>query len=217
MLQWFMIRFTIIIVTAFLVNLALFSNDDLVVSKMADILIEEYQKYEDKTFMEKFVLKLGKNAYIDSVTIWKNNYKNIDNLDIKLHRQLENSAKIADKRLPADSAEYYRNLLRRLTYLGYMNLQMYFNAVKDKGLTAEEISIETIDDSVSNAQFYNEKVKLYNEENEIKNKIREFYDLKEIKYHISFYAFAFNFFDKIRKGIIEKDMKKMNEKLGRVE
>lgn len=207
-----MLRFAVIILP-FFINLALFSNDDLLVSKMADILIEEYQKYEDKTFMEKFVLKLGKNAYIDSVIIWKNNYKNIDDLDIKLHKQLENSAKIADKRLSSDKAEYYRNLLKKLTYLGYKNLQMYYNAVKDKDITADDLTIEAIDESVSNVKYYNEKVKLYNEENDIKNRIREFYELKEIKYHISFYAFAFNFFDKIRKGIIEKDMKKMNEKL----
>jgi len=211
-----MLRFAVIILT-FFINLALFSNDDLIVSKMADILIEEYQKYEDKTFMEKFVLKLGKNAYIDSVIIWRDNYKNLDALDIKLHRQLENSAKIADKRLSSDKAEYYRNLLKKLTYLGYSNLQMYYNAVKDKGLTDADLTIEAIDESVSNVEYYNEKVKLYNEENDIKNKIREFYELKEIKYHISFYAFAFNFFDKIRKGIIEKDMKKMNDKLRRGE
>lgn len=211
-----MFRFAVLALI-FFVNFNIFSNDDLLASKMADILIEEYQKYEDKTFMEKFVLKLGKNAYIDSVIIWRDNYKNIDELDIKLHRQLENSAKIADKRASADRSEYYRNLLKKLTYLGYKNLQMYYNAVKDRGMTANEITIEAIDESVSNLEFYNEKVKLYNEEEAIKNKIKEFYELKEIKYHISFYAFAFNFFDKIRKGIIEKDMKKMNEKLRRGE
>lgn len=211
-----MFRFAVLTLI-FLINFNLFSNDDLLVAKMADVLIKEYQKYEDKTFMEKFVLKLGKNAYIDSVILWRDNYKNIDDLNIKLHRQLENSAKIADKYSSSDYAEYYRNLLKKLTLLGYKNLQMYYTAVKDKGYTDADITIEAIDESVSNVEYYNKKVNLYNEEDEIKNKIREFYELKEIKYHISFYAFAFNFFDKIRKGIIEKDMKKMNEKLKRGE
>lgn len=207
----------LILLTIILNNI--YSNDKDVADRIATVLIEEYDNYRDRTFTEKLVLKFGKKAFIDSVLIWKVNFRTIDSIEIKLHYQLEKMAKISDDNLSLDESEKFRELLKRLTYLGYKNLDLYYRAVKEyldnnkNFLNQADISIETIDDAISNNKYFTEKKKLYFDEEMIKNEIRLFFDNRKIKYKISFYSFAFEFFDKIRRQIIAKDLKKIEERI----
>ena len=109
----------------------------------------------------------------------------------------------------------FRKNFESLTLLAYKNLQIYYIALKDflKDNPSTEINIKTIDDSLTDIKYYDEKTKLYESEAEIKSNIRYYFNNKKIKYKVSFYAFVFEFFDDIRKKIIKKDMEKMLQKI----
>lgn len=193
------------------------SIDDLIVDKIHQFLIKEYDNYKDRTFTEKMVLKFGKKAFIDNVRIWKDNYKNLDSMKIVLHPILEKIAVVCDKNLEEDKSKYFRSLLEELTKLGYKNLQIYYTAVKDylviNNKKIDDINKELIDDAVCLLRYYEEKTKLYEREEIVKNEIRAIMTEKKVKFKLAFYIFAFDFFNKIRKGIIEKDMQRMLEKI----
>ena len=194
-------------------------NDDLLVDKIQQFLITEYDNYKNRTFIEKLVLKLGKSAFIDNVQIWKNNYKNLNSMKIILHPKLEDIAIICDKNLDINESRKFRNLLEELTLIGYKNLQLYYIAVKDYLLVnnkkINDINKDLIDEALCQIKYYEEKIKLYDREEIVKNKIREIMNEKRVKGKLLFYIFAFDFFNKIRKGIIEKDMQKMLEKINK--
>ncbi len=209
-----------IIIFLLIISISIFSiqnaDDDLIVNKISQMLIEEYDKYANYTFLEKLVLKIGRTTYVDNINIWQKNYTDIDNIKIKLHPKLEDMAKIVDKNLEADRAKYFRKLLEELTFLGFKNLQIYYYSVKEylnnNKLTYLDINIKLIDDSC-NIKFYNTKKELYAREDIIKNEIREFMKDEKLKHKMAFYSFAFKFLNKIRIKIIEKDMKKMLDRI----
>ena len=102
-----------------------------------------------------------------------------------------------------------------LTLLAYKNLQIYFIALKDylKKNNIDEIDISVVDKSLTDMKYFDQKNELYKSEAEIKSNIRLYFNNKKIKYRVSFYSFAFDFFDKIRVKIIEKDMASMLKKI----
>ncbi len=189
------------------------SNNDLIVKKIAQVIIEEYDKYQNYTFLEKLVLKMGKSTYVDNINIWQKNYNNIDNIKIELHPKLEDMVKIADKNMETKDAEHFRNLLEQLTFLGFKNLQIFYLSVKEylkkNNLTHIDINIQLIDDSLCNINFFNTKKELYAKEDIIKSEIQKMMKEDNVKYKFTFYSFAFKFLNKIRNKIIQKDMEKM--------
>lgn len=190
-------------------------NDDLIVNKISLVLIEEYDKYENFTPLEKLVLKIGRNAYIDNINIWQKNYNNIDKIKIELHPKLNHMATIVDKNLEKKDADYFRSLLEELTFLGFKNLDMYYLSVKEylenNNLTYLDINAKLIENSTNNIKYYNFKKELYAKEEDIKNEIQKIMKYDKVKYKLAFYSFAFNFLNKIRVKIIQRDMERMSK------
>lgn len=219
----FLKRIFILISFIFLLNIAILSNninnDDLIADKIHNILIEEYDKYENTTLEERMILKFGRKAFFESVNIWRENYKNIENIKITLHPQLEKMAKIVDQRLPQENSSHFREMLTELTFLSYKNLQLYFIAVKEylivNKLTPDNIVKETIDKSIAMPKFFYQKMEMYDREEFLKNQIRKTIRDERVKIRLSFYAFAFDFFNKIRKKIIAKDIERMKEMMNK--
>lgn len=194
--------------------------EELTVKKVAKAVIESYEEYKDKSAREKFVLKLGRNAFVDSVNIWVDNYNSIDDMPIKLHYQMRKMVEIAKKYHKKERAEELESLLKQLTRLGYRNLDIYYRGVlqylKENNLENSitfDITTEIIDESIAKETFYNEKIEMYKKEEEIKNGIRIILKEGKLKYKMAFYSFAFEFFDKIRREIINKDIERMKEKI----
>ncbi|HPO49526.1 MAG TPA: hypothetical protein PLO89_04295 [Spirochaetota bacterium] len=211
-------RFFTLSIILFYASLFLFSRDlteDELVGRIAKILIEEYDNYKDKSFIEKTVLKLGKPAFIDSVKNWTKHYKNLEEMEIKLPLQIENILKISKKYLNEDENMEFRNNFEELTFLGYKNLQIYYEALKDylSKNDNKDISIKILDEALTDIKYFEQKKSLYEKEFEIKEKIRDFFKNKKIKYRLSFYSFAFDFLDGIRVKIIKKDMETMLKKI----
>ena len=122
-------------------------------------------------------------------------------------------ANIVDKNLEKKVAEHFRNLLEELTLLGFKNLNIYYLSVKEyldaNNLIYKNIDAKLIDDSMCNLKYYNIKKELYAKEEIIKNEIQKIMKYDQVKYKLAFYSFAFNFLNKIRVKIIEKDMERM--------
>ncbi|MCK4796134.1 MAG: hypothetical protein KAT05_02065 [Spirochaetes bacterium] len=192
-------------------------NDDLIVNKISLVLIKKYDNYKNKTLLEKIVLKLGKNAFVDSVKIWEINYKDLDKIIIKLHPKLEYMALKGEKYLEIERAKYFRNLLDDLTLLGYENLQIYYIVIKEylneHNYNFNDINIDLIDEAVCQPEYYQEKKALYEKEDLIKEEIRIILREGKLKHKLALYSFAFDFFNKIRKKVIAKDLAKMLAKI----
>ena len=188
-------------------------NNNLIVNRISQVLIEEYDKYEDFTALEKLVLKIGRSTYIDNINIWLKNYNNIDNIKIVLHPKLNHMANIVDKNLDKNEADHFRELLEELTFLGFKNLDMYYLSVKEylenNSLTYMDINAKLIENSTNNIKYYNFKKELYAKEDNIKNEIQKIMKYDKVKNKLAFYSFAFKFLNKIRIKIIQKDMDRM--------
>jgi hypothetical protein len=193
------------------------TTTDLIATRIHDVLVKEYDNYKDKSFIERIILKLGKSTYIDNIRIWRDNYRNIDDIKIKLHPKMEDMAAISEKYLDPATSKRFRNLLEELTRLGFKNLQLYYNSteeyLKNNNLTYNSINIDIINEAQCNLKYFELKKKLYSREDEVKKEIRKIMDDKRIKYKLGIYIFAFDFFNKIRTEIINKDLEKMQKKI----
>jgi hypothetical protein len=192
-------------------------DDDSIVEKIYEVLVKEYDNYKDKSFEEKLVLKLGKKTFIKSINIWKDNYKNLNDIKIILDYHLENMALIVQKNSDEEKAKRFRELLENLTKLGYKNMQLYFYAVKDslfaQNVGVNEINVVFIDDALCNKKYFEMKKTLYDEERKTKKEILEIMNDKKLKYKMAFYIFAFNFLNNIREKIITRDLERMEQKI----
>ena len=208
-------KFLILII--FILPAAVFAQnvtDEQIVAQIADLLISEYDNYKDKSFTERLVLKLGKRAFIDSVRAWQRDYPNVRTMPIKLHYQLAKMASIMDGCADEPTAKRFRELLTELTRIGYLNLDIYYRAVRktvydNGGILTSNITLDTIDYAVADVTFYEEKISMYDEEQRIKDEMRSIMRQKGIKHKIAFYSFAFEFFDKIRVKVIAADLEKV--------
>lgn len=206
----FVLIIFILPLTAFAQNV----TDGQIVGQIADLLISEYDNYKDKSFTERLVLKLGKRAFIDSVRAWQRDYPNVRTMPIKLHYQLAKMASIVDGCADEPTAKRFRGLLTELTRIGYLNLDIYYRAVRKSvdnngGNLTGNITLDMIDYAVADAAFYQEKIEMYDEEQCIKDEMRLIMKQKGIKNKIAFYSFAFEFFDKIRVKVIAADLEKV--------
>lgn len=193
-------------------------TDAQIVNDIAKLLIAEYDNYRDKSFTERLVLKLGKRAFIDSVRAWQANFENVHTMPIKLHYQLNKMATIIDDCADEATAKRFRELLTELTRIGYLNLDIYYRAIRkirdeNGGNLTANITLETIDYAVADITFYEEKILLYDTEQKIKDEMRLVMKQKNIKHKIAFYSFAFEFFDKIRVKVIDNDLQKVRENM----
>ena len=189
-------------------------TDAEIVAQISQELIAEYDNYKDKSFTERLVLKLGKRAFIDSVRAWQRDYENVRTMPIKLHYQLNKMASIVDGCADEATSKHFRELLTELTRIGYLNLDIYYRAVRkvaenNDGNLTDNVSLAMIDYAVADDTFYQEKIEMYDEEQRIKDEMRVIMKQKNIKNKIAFYCFAFEFFDKIRVKVIAADLEKV--------
>ena len=208
--KFFIFIFLLISIFAFSQNV----TDSEIVAQIAQELIAEYDNYKDKSFTERLVLKLGKRAFIDSVRAWQRDYENVRTMPIKLHYQLNKMASIVDGCADEATSKRFRELLTELTRIGYLNLDIYYRAVRKNvdnngGNLTGNVSLAMIDYAVADATFYQEKIEMYDEEQRIKDEMRVIMKQKNIKNKIAFYSFAFEFFDKIRVKVIAADLEKV--------
>jgi hypothetical protein len=208
-----------VLIAVILFNNSAVLNDDELVDTLAKLLIKEYDNFKNRTAMEKMILRFTKKAFVDSVEDWRKNYKNLDELKIKLHPTIERMIRLADKNITPEESLRFRKLFEGLTVLGYKNLQIYYVSTK-KYLEKNgnvEISLKMIDEALTDMEYYNQKAVLYSEEENIKSEIRKYFKDPRLKSRMSFYSFAFDFLDKIRVDIIKKDMEEMKRKIGEKE
>ncbi|OHD34495.1 MAG: hypothetical protein A2086_08165 [Spirochaetes bacterium GWD1_27_9] len=191
-------------------------SDDFIADELSKSLIESYdENYKGRKFLEVLVLKIGKPTFIDSVLSWRKNYKEIPNIKVKLHPEIEKILTISEKYLTPERLAYHRDLFEKLTLLAYRNLQIYYKSVKEyfKYNEYEKINAMLVEKTINQPIYYDEKIKLYQEEDQLKQEIRLMFKEGKLKYALSFYSFAFDFFDKIRVAIIKRDMEKMLQKI----
>ena len=193
-------------------------TDSEIVAQIAQELIAEYDNYKDKSFTERLVLKLGKRAFIDSVRAWQRDYENVRTMPIKLHYQLNKMASIVDGCADEATSKRFRELLTELTRIGYLNLDIYYRAVRKNvdnngGNLTGNVTLAMIDYAVADTTFYQEKIEMYDEEQRIKDEMRVIMKQKNIKNKIAFYSFAFEFFDKIRVKVIAADLEKVRSNM----
>jgi hypothetical protein len=212
-------RKTVIIIMLFIfaVSLSFTLNDDLIASNIADVMIKEYDNYKNKSYIEKMILKMGKKAYVESVLDWKEKYKNLGTVRIKLHPTIHYIVSVGDKHLPPEKASYFSYMFENITMLAYDNLQTMYLAVKDyltqKKLSEDKIDLPLIVEATIQPKYYKMKIDMYNKEDYLKKQIRETMTSDELKYRLGFYVFAFDFFNKLRDGIIKKDIEMMQAKI----
>ena len=208
--KFFIFIFLLISIFAFSQNV----TDSEIVAQIAQELIAEYDNYKDKSFTERLVLKLGKRAFIDSVRAWQRDYENVRTMPIKLHYQLNKMASIVEGCADEATSKRFRELLTELTRIGYLNLDIYYRAVRKNvdnngGNLTGNVTLAMIDYAVADVTFYEEKISMYDEEQRIKDEMRSIMRQKGIKHKIAFYSFAFEFFDKIRVKVIAADLEKV--------
>lgn len=205
-------KYFFMIIITIVIKFSVFSDTNyLIVNKLAQLLIQDYDCYKNKTFLEKMILKFGRSAFVDSVNIWKDNYLYIDRLKIKLHPRLDSLVQKVNKYSNYQTSQRLKDLLEQLTHLAYKNLQFYYIAIleSDKNISSDKLTVEIVTTAITNSKFYSLKRDLYAKEDKIKLEVKEIISSKKLKHKLSFYNFVFDFLNKIRTGIIEKDLEKM--------
>jgi hypothetical protein len=186
-----------------------------IVNQVAQALIIEYENYSEYNPLERMILKMGKTAFIESVETWRNNWEIIETMPIELHPRLQHMSDTGVEAMDKERSDEFTRLLVKLTRLAYRNLDLYRIAVTDyfKVTLPVPVTTDVIDSAVNNPVFYEKKVAMYNEEDIIKEQISIYLKSDELRYKLGTYRLAFNFFDRIRKQIIEKDMERMKNQI----
>lgn len=211
-----LILYTIFLVS---VNTAGFCGDIYEDTVLADrlqyLLKKEYTNYKNKSLIERIIMELGKKAFFESVDDWRKNYQAVEKVNVKIHPQLEELASNIRKHEEESVSNEFRVLLTELTRMGYRNIDMYYVAVRssDVKYNTAEITLADVDEAMVNPVFFLKKKGLYEEEREIKKRMREIMTGKRVKGKLGIYLFAFDFLNKIREDVIEKDLAGAYKKL----
>ncbi|MBQ2295262.1 MAG: hypothetical protein II258_07725 [Spirochaetales bacterium] len=196
------------ILCLFLTHAATLPENEAVADRIKDVLLESYDNYEGFNFKERLVLKFGKRTFIDCVTLWRENYTNIENVEIKLHYQLRNLAEKVSKYESEEKSQRFKKALEELTFLGFCNVDLYYRALLQVENLPPDFTTDNIDDALANPEFFLLKKELYQKEEKLKQEIRSHLVSKECKNKLGLYLFFFDFVNKIRVGIIKKDIEK---------
>ena len=196
------------ILCIFLTNAATLPENEAIANRIKDVLLESYDNYEGFNFNERLVLKFGKRTFIDCVTLWRENYTNIENVEIKLHYQLRNLAEKVSKYESEEKAARFKKALEELTFLGFCNVDLYYRALLQVENLSTDFTTDDIDNALANPEFFLLKKELYQKEEDLKQEIRSLLVSKECKNKLGLYLFFFDFVNKIRVGIIKKDIEK---------
>jgi hypothetical protein len=193
------------------------SKDDQIVNKICMIFLREYNNFKDKSAIEKIILRMGRKAYVENLDLWKKNYNDIDNIQFSLHPIMEQMAKIMDRSVEPEKAKHFRNLLEDLTKIAFKNMQIYYLSIKeylaDNNLSCDSIELNIFADALAKKKFYDQKMKLYDEEYKVENEIGTMMKEKDVKFKMFFYSYAFDYFINIRKKIIDQEITDMQYKL----
>ncbi|MBR2317138.1 MAG: hypothetical protein IKA37_04115, partial [Spirochaetales bacterium] len=137
-----------------LINAEILPQNDAVATRIKNILIDGYDNYEGFNFKERLVLKFGKRTFIDCVTLWHQNYTNIENIEIKLHYQLRNLSEKVFKYESYEKATRFKEALEELTFLGFCNVDLYYKALLKTENLPEMFTTDDIDDALANPEFF---------------------------------------------------------------
>ena len=201
----------LIFISTFLIPFFLFSYSDedkaIIAERLAVVLIKEYSNIKGLTLLEKIVMEISRGTFNDSIHIWKENYENIEEISVSLHPQLRRlikKARLHDELI----AEELEDLLRHLTFLGFKNIDTYYQALLeyDKAFAIESFPLKVVDEALQNENAWAFRLKLYEDERNTKIAIRSILTRKQLKSKLSFYLFAFDFLNTIREKIIEADI-----------
>lgn len=200
----------IVFITTILVTITLHGtvSEKEAIERLTELLIEVYDRQEEFTVLERMVLKFGRAAYIDNVMLWKEQYKNIDELEIELHPRLVKLTERVNECAGTERAARLYLLLEELTMLAFKNLDLYYLALLEQefNFTLGELNWEFMDGIMSSRRFCRLKLELYSREREVKREIKAIIGAPDLKRALSFYNFVFDFLNKIRDSIVEKDL-----------
>lgn len=190
------------------------SINDKIADRLVELLIKSYGEIDNLNLIEKIVIDLGRGAFEDNVRIWRNNYQDINGINIRLHSQFIRMADRVRKYGRENDALMLEECLRELTFLGYKNIDYYYRALllSDKDFSDADFTIEDVDYAVSNPLFYDLKLDLYERERILKEEIRGIISSEHLKSKMRFYITVFDFLNKIRDKIIEADLEKTQKK-----
>ncbi len=190
-------------------------EDTILADRLQYLLKKEYTNYKNKSLIERIIMELGKKAFFESVDDWRKNYQAVEKVNVKIHPQLEDLASSVRKHEEESVSREFSTLLTDLTRMGYRNIDMYYVAIRssDVKYNAAEITLADVDEAMINPVFFLKKKGLYEEEREIKKRMREIMTGKRVKGKLGIYPIAFDFLNKIREDVIEKDLAGAYKKL----
>jgi len=193
--------------------------EDKIVYRLYFVLLREYDNLKDKTFTERLAIALGRKAYVEDLSRWRDNYKNLDEIKIELNNIFEYMAKRCDKTLSKEESEYFRYLLEMLTILGYKNLQLYYLGIlkylDENNKDYYDFDLNLLGETIARYEFYYIKKEIYKIEEHTRTELGRMLNEPKLKAKLPLYAFAFNFFNKMRQNIADNDLKDILSKLNK--
>lgn len=191
--------------------------DDLIADRIFFLFLREYDNVTNKSFLEKVAVKIGRSTYLDALTNFKNNYKNLDTMTVKLHPRLEYMAKTAQRHLNYDEALYFRKLLERLSLLSYKSFYVYYLCIHEYFIENKkeyfDFEICLITEAIAKIKFYKLKKEIYIEEKEVRKEICRMLNQTKLKNALPIYRLIFNYFDPVRNNILEQELKDITKNL----
>jgi len=210
-----MIFFSIFFFKSFCLFSAEIPSDEKIVNSIVTIFIKDYDSFKDKTNEEIMILQLAKKPYFDNLKLWKKNFRDVSKIKLKLHPVVELIVKTVEKDLPKERGKYFRGLAEELNFLVFRYFQLYLDSVRSylAAYGDKPVTLELIDNSIIEPQFFEKKMVLSSREKELSKEIRAIMTEKELKTKLSVYILALDYFNRVRDGIEKKDIERMKKKI----
>ncbi|MCG8569892.1 MAG: hypothetical protein MJB14_07105 [Spirochaetes bacterium] len=199
----------------FALTLSIYSidYDQQVAARIVELFKKDYDQYEDKSFAEKLVLKLGKESYFETLDIWLNYVHQIEEIEIKTDPRINKLISKVKKHASEGKAERLSQLFCQLTFLSYCNYESYLQACLEHETDINPCFIDEqyIEKAFTKSKYYQFTRELYETEAEIKKEIKEIISKDGLKSKLPFYNLVFDFLNKIRQKVIDRHLEKMEK------
>ncbi len=192
-------KFKIILYILFYVSIIHAKDDRQILDTLPVILLENYDKNKPQSFMELIVISIGRRSYAKSLYLWRDHYPNIDSIQIEFDYAVEDLIKRIEKSTDSETASEFRALWVDLQRLSMKNFSVFYNAVMTSDYTNAEFSCRYIDICLANHQYYPVLLASYQNENEIKEKIRNILLDKRLVSTVRFELYIFDVISVVRK------------------
>lgn len=203
-----------IYLSIFIFNIIFLSSETIcteydIVNRITFILIENYDKKPVENNIERLIHLFGKKSYIKLLSLWRENYKDIENCQYEFDNHLNYVIKVINDNLGKETKDNFIFLVKKLVICSLKNFNMYYTALLEYGLpeNINQISCEYIDKSLQNLKYYKIQSELYNEENIYMDEIYKIINDVRIRDKLFIYNFFYKLVMKYRKKTTERLLK----------